>query len=145
VYKEGGIIMTTYDQMERLIKNRTPFIGNSVHAELNSDGSYVIYSYKTVIAQIEDNGDIYFDNRYWSNTTNKIQSIIKECIPFSSPFYFGKRGGKHYIRERMWYKNGIWRCHYEDNHIYEITIENGENKITKYPIKGLCGTLYGFA
>lgn len=63
--------------MPFLIKRGLPFRGNSVTAIYKCIGGYHIYSYDTLIYRQEDN---YFNNKYYSRTTSRIQNIIKEVI-----------------------------------------------------------------
>jgi len=82
---------TTYDAMPRLIRQRKPFEGNSVIAELSRDGDqYMIYSYNTLIARFdrtsardknrEDFPLVFFDNKQYSSTTSRLQNIIIDVV-----------------------------------------------------------------
>jgi hypothetical protein len=62
------------------IADRIPFEGN-LSAVLRSDGEYEIYSYATKIARADREGEIvYLDNRRFSVTTTKHQSIINKGL-----------------------------------------------------------------
>lgn len=64
-----------YRTIVEFIKNKLSFEGNSVHAYY--DGTkYIVKSYETIILEIDGNGKIDFNNKYYSVTTSKIQNII---------------------------------------------------------------------
>lgn len=68
----------TYKEIPNYIRYRQPFTGNSCHADLNGS-TYVIYSYYTKIAEINDFKVTYFNKNKYSSTTSKLQNIIR-CI-----------------------------------------------------------------
>jgi len=68
--------MTTYKDMSSKLARHETFRGNSVRAINNNTGFYQVYSYETLIYQ--SNG--YFDNSYYSATTNKLQNILIEVF-----------------------------------------------------------------
>jgi len=67
----------TYRDIPDLISKGVPFRGNSVVAVDEYIGGYHIYSYNTLIYREADN---YFNDTYYSNTTSRIQNIIREVI-----------------------------------------------------------------
>ena len=73
----------SYSAIFNLLKWRDPFQGNSVRAEwISGMARYCIWSYATLIwSEPENSGITYFDNRNYSVTTRKIQSMIaRVCI-----------------------------------------------------------------
>lgn len=99
---------TSYNEMGRKIENRKSFEGNSVSG-FTSKGIYYVKSYNTVILEVHSDG-IWFDNRYYSNTTNRIQGIIKRAFNLDCT-YKGKRGGLHNNRNTIVFgsKNGGYK------------------------------------
>ena len=73
----------TYKEMRELLKSREPFKGNSVEAVYISGGSYKVYSYGTLIFEIDSkhNGETFhLDNKFYSVTTSKIQNMLIEVF-----------------------------------------------------------------
>ena len=108
---------TTYGQMPALLRAKKEFEGNSVSARWvynhdKSEKAYVIYSYSTVMYYEYENGNVEFNDRYYSNTTNRIQSMLRRVMPpltdYEKSFELGKRGGKHYLRKVAFKKGGVW-------------------------------------
>lgn len=70
---------TSYNSMESAIARRVPFEGNSAYATLQS-GVYCVYSYQTLIASYDvASGEIFYNPRKYSNTTSRLQNIIKRA------------------------------------------------------------------
>ncbi|HQP00306.1 MAG TPA: hypothetical protein PL042_06830 [Caldisericia bacterium] len=68
--------MTTYKQMPNKLINREEFNGNSVTATIEN-GIYKVYSYNTLIFSHDiNNSENYFNNKYYSNTTSRIQNML---------------------------------------------------------------------
>ena len=76
----------TYRQIPDFIAGLTPFIGNSVTA-YTKDGHYVVNSYNTIIAEIDtvSRKPVYFDTKYYSRTTSRLQNILRDCFDMA-PF-----------------------------------------------------------
>lgn len=75
---------SNYAQVERAIKNREEFTGNSCRGYWD-DGEYVVVSYNTVIAKATsvrvvgaDRGaELWLNPKKYSVTTSRLQNIIK--------------------------------------------------------------------
>lgn len=77
----------TYLEIPELLKNKREFRGNSCSATTGAPGDdkYRVYSYATMI--FEDNSSnpsavdgIYFDNKFYSTTTSRLQNILIEVF-----------------------------------------------------------------
>ena len=58
------------------IMTNEPFNGSSVSAKL-VDGAYNVYSYSTIMASFNNGVLIWFDDTTYSNTTAKLQHLIR--------------------------------------------------------------------
>jgi len=58
------------------IKHSEPFNGSSVSAKLK-DGAYTVYSYSTIMATFSHGVLVWFDDASYSNTTAKLQHLIR--------------------------------------------------------------------
>lgn len=67
-----------YRQIEKLLATRTPFSGNSCRAFLETDGTYEVYSYSTLIA-VAKGDEIKFNERKYSVTTSRLQNLIRRA------------------------------------------------------------------
>ena len=84
-FKMKGVdikMYATYRDIENLIDWRRNFRGNSVTGIREND-RYKVYSYSTLIAEMNKRDLIYFNNNYFSNTTSRLQNII--CRLFGKP------------------------------------------------------------
>lgn len=65
------------NEIKTYVEKRIPFVASNVLATY-VDGYYLIFSYTTLIAKIDylDNLE-YFDYKFYSVTTSKLQNIIK--------------------------------------------------------------------
>ena len=68
--------MDSYKVISQKLQNREPFRGNSLWAELGSDGVYRVWSYSTKIAIAFPDGQRELDRQRYSVTTSKHQSLI---------------------------------------------------------------------
>ena len=84
--------ISNYAEIRQHLARRNPFAHGSCHAEhrasfvSNPTGKrypnvYDVYSYSTRILIIEDGTVVYFDNRRYSQTTSRLQSLIREAFP----------------------------------------------------------------
>jgi hypothetical protein len=64
----------------QLIAERKDFTGSNFYGMKYSDGSYVIYSYNTKIAEITSEGIVWITTRSYSNTTAKHLSHVRQGI-----------------------------------------------------------------
>ena len=79
---------SNYTDIAQKIANRETFEGNSSHGVRDSTGGYRVYSYTTEILTIDPFDHILrFDNRYYSNTTSKLQGIIRRAYPLATGAY----------------------------------------------------------
>ena len=111
---------TSYSDMERLLRSKQAFEGNSVTAcwekhGLKSNGYvnvYVVYSYSTPILEVYPD-KVVFRAHFYSMTTRRIQGLIRRCVPdmegFKTQYTVGKRGGKHYYSADGTKVNGVWK------------------------------------
>mgnify|MGYP001227069853 CR=1 FL=1 len=67
-----------YKEIRKLLNYRENFKGNSTEG-LKQLESYNVWSYNTMILK-ETKDSIYFNNRYYSVTTSKIQNMIKSSF-----------------------------------------------------------------
>lgn len=71
-----------YKDIETAIRNRAPFIGNSARGELGRDENgyfYAVYSYRTKVAEMRQNGVVFIDERRYSSTTSRLQNIVRRA------------------------------------------------------------------
>ena len=67
-----------YNSIKELIRDRVSFRGNSVVA-IKYSHKYEVYSYDTLILSISKDST-YFNTKYYSRTTSRLQNIIKEIM-----------------------------------------------------------------
>lgn len=61
--------------------NKRAFQASNVFATINERGEYVVYSYQTIILTVKEDGTIsYFDERFYSTTTSKLQNKIRKAF-----------------------------------------------------------------
>lgn len=70
-----------YSEVRDSIARRREFKGNSAYGK-RVGSEYQVHSYRTIILAIEDGQTepLYFDNRFYSMTTSKLQGIIKRAL-----------------------------------------------------------------
>ena len=66
------------------IKNMEPFKGSSVTGKPKDAGFYDVYSYSKLIAVFRYQVMTYFDDTSYSNTTAKLQHLIRENYTIGS-------------------------------------------------------------
>lgn len=70
----------TYRDIPQLVQNRQPFTHGSCSASVGFDGDYYVTSYKTLILAVSAGGCVrFFDRGYYSQTTTRLQNIIKRA------------------------------------------------------------------
>jgi hypothetical protein len=69
----------TLRQSESKIERREDFKASSLMGYLRYDGSYVVYSYSTCIAEYRD-GVWYVNDTHYSVTTSKHQHIVRMAM-----------------------------------------------------------------
>lgn len=70
----------TYKEIPQLINYHQTFIGNSVTA-LYDGNKYCVYSYDTLIGSYDyDTCEKYINERYYSQTTSRIQNILRKYL-----------------------------------------------------------------
>lgn len=72
----------TYREITDLLKDREPFVGNSVVALYNMHGFYEVYSYQTCILSFDpkNNKVLMFDSDFYSRTTSRLQNILRSVF-----------------------------------------------------------------
>lgn len=64
-----------------MLLNKKPFQASNIFATTNERNEYVVYSYQTVILTVKEDGTIaYFDEGFYSATTNKLQNKIRQAF-----------------------------------------------------------------
>lgn len=66
--------------VESYLESKTPFMASNIFACYDNDGNYTVYSYQTIILKVHVDGKIYFDSKYYSSTTSKLQNKIKRAF-----------------------------------------------------------------
>ena len=66
-----------YTQIERALIARDNFKGNSCFG-VWIGSTYTVTSYNTVIATIDGDGALYFNTTKYSNTTSRLQNLIRK-------------------------------------------------------------------
>jgi hypothetical protein len=69
-----------YRDIERLIHSHQPFAGNSMHSFRAEDGTYVVVSYRTVIATVSPDGTRDIARNLWGPTTGRHINICKRSL-----------------------------------------------------------------
>jgi hypothetical protein len=70
----------TQKQVASYLASKRPFQASNIFACYDNNNSYVVYSYQTIILKISAENGIYFDTKYYSRTTSKLQNRIKEAF-----------------------------------------------------------------
>lgn len=82
----------TYSDVRSKMRRMETFEGNSTRAEWEQGEhgkEYVVYSYNTPIVKVgEDRKILYYDAKRYSNTTTKLQEIIRVVFPKTHPTMF---------------------------------------------------------
>lgn len=73
-----------YHDMPVLLRDSKPFVGNSMSAFADPDGTYFVYSYRTCIAIYDPNdgpgGTVYYNESYYSPTTSHHQHLVRAYV-----------------------------------------------------------------
>lgn len=72
--------MITQKEVTSYLASKKPFQASNIFACYDNNNSYVVYSYQTIILKISAENDIYFDNKYYSRTTSRLQNRIKQAF-----------------------------------------------------------------
>ena len=74
--------MPNYKQIENdLIPNRKPFTHSTSMTAYNNGKEYLVYSYQTLIAEINlETGEIVLNPNKYSVTTSKQQNLVKRAL-----------------------------------------------------------------
>jgi hypothetical protein len=70
--------MDNYYTISDRLKNREPFIGNSLRGYWEGN-TYKVMSYHTLIATLEEGGQRWVSPERYSNTTSRAQNLIKRA------------------------------------------------------------------
>jgi len=65
------------------LANLRPFVGNTMSAKINEDGSYSVFSYNTEIACYSKDDGIYHNEIKYSVTTSKHQGYCRAWLAYS--------------------------------------------------------------
>jgi hypothetical protein len=80
--KEWTNMRDNYRDIAQALARREGFTGNSMTARRDTSGNYVVWSYDTRILFVNPDGTLrYFDNRQYSQTTSRHQSMIRQAFP----------------------------------------------------------------
>lgn len=77
---EGEIKMIKQNDIIKYLQDKKPFQASNIFACYDNNNFYVVYSYQTIILKVSAKNDIYFDNKYYSRTTSKLQNRIKQAF-----------------------------------------------------------------
>jgi hypothetical protein len=69
--------MIAQKEVTSYLASKKPFQASDIFACYDNNNCYVVYSYQTIILKVDAENDIYFDNKYYSRTTSKLQNKIK--------------------------------------------------------------------
>ncbi len=72
--------MITQREVEGYLSTKTPFQASNIFACYDNDNNYTVYSYQTIILKVYADGKIYFDSKYYSSTTSKLQNKIRRAF-----------------------------------------------------------------
>lgn len=72
--------MLKQNQILDALTNKKAFQASNVFACYDEKGDYIVYSYQTVILKVVGEVVDYFDNKYYSATTSKLQNKIKQAF-----------------------------------------------------------------
>jgi hypothetical protein len=73
-----------YRQIEQKLDALRPFIGNSCHATMSTDGLYIVTSYSTVIAEVDTAAAPmrrWISDNDYSKTTKRLQNLCRQNLP----------------------------------------------------------------
>jgi len=80
-----------YAQVRDALYYRESFEHGSCHAIRYDSGAYLVYSYGTLIlhCDFDSDGDAltYFDHRYYSVTTSRLQNMIRDQFGMGGTYY----------------------------------------------------------
>lgn len=76
---------SNYSEIRAILEsdNLEDFEGNSVRGMwVENRTRYVVLSYATIILECNRHGEpVYFDNAYYSQTTSRLQGIVRRAFP----------------------------------------------------------------
>lgn len=70
----------SYSTIARRLQNLQSFAGSSMHAFIAEDGTYVVCSYKTVIATVSPEGNVEVQKNLWGPTTGRHINMCKAAF-----------------------------------------------------------------
>lgn len=71
----------TLKQAAKYLEQKKPFKASNFFAVRDLQGNYIVYSFATIMAVVfADGRENYLDNSYYSRTTSRHQSIIKQAL-----------------------------------------------------------------
>jgi hypothetical protein len=70
-----------YDAIADAIASGSSFSGNTAKGIIDEQGNYLVSSYDTLILRVSPTGKVlYFNDKYYSRTTSKLQNIIRRIF-----------------------------------------------------------------
>lgn len=72
-----------YDQIPAFLRPREEFEGNSMSARWENTHlgrNYIVRSYETVIASVDEQGTVHIDPRKYSKTTSRHQDLCRDWL-----------------------------------------------------------------
>lgn len=72
--------MINQKQVLTYLISKKAFQASNIFACYDNNNCYVVYSYQTIILKVGTENDIYFDDKYYSRTTSKLQNKIKQAF-----------------------------------------------------------------
>ena len=74
--------ISNYSEVRDALHARESFRHGSCSGHRYPDGQYRVYSYSTPVLSVDATGCVvFFDNRRYSQTTTRLQSLIREAFP----------------------------------------------------------------
>jgi hypothetical protein len=70
----------SYSVIADRLSRRQSFAGTSMHAFIAEDGTYVVCSYKTVIATVSNDGTVEIQQNLWGPTTGRHINMCKAAL-----------------------------------------------------------------
>ena len=73
--------MIKQNEVINALVNKKPFQASNIFACITETGSYLVYSYNTIILRVASDGEVvYFDEKHYSATTSKLQNKIRQAF-----------------------------------------------------------------
>jgi hypothetical protein len=76
-----------YRDIAQALARREAFSGHTIFGVRLPTDTYVVYSYGTLILRVAGGRVVYFDDRRYSKTTSRHQSLIRQAFPEATGGY----------------------------------------------------------